>query len=242
MYMLKDFIRMAIIANSFVVCFVLASCADSNDEEMTPSLYTIIGTWKNIWGDDLRCDYSAYTFFEDGTGVNFDKGNGAVRFTYVYNPVTRGLTIHYSENEEDVYIIDNIASDYIVIEGVKYNKSDLTKNMLILGEWFLHVGDQEKATRVIFRYDGTYEAKDYDFDTYLLEEIHYSFSALSGIVTGTYSISENIISIKGESQISGDYFIDGLVVNGLRFIKTETPEAYPYLIGGYHDRNNTILH
>ena len=70
--------------------------------------------------------------------------------------------------------------------------------MLILGKWFLHVGS-EKVARVMFRYDGTYEAKDYDSSS--SDEFNSSFLfGLSGKVSGTYSISGNNISVKGESQ------------------------------------------
>lgn len=230
----NEFFRIAMIAVSLVMCFTFVSCGDNEDDnEPKPTSNSIVGTWKRIWGEDLRCDYTANTFFEDGTGIHFDKGNGAVRFTYVYNPETKVLTIRYSEYQQFEYVVETITSDYIEYDGKRYDKSELTKDMLILGEWFLHVGS-EKVTRVMFRYDGTYEAKDYDSSS--SDEFNSSFLGLSGKVSGTYSILGNNISIKGESQISGEYIIDGLVVNGLRFIKKETPDAYPYLIGGYNDR------
>lgn len=229
----NEFIRIAMIAISLVMCFTFVSCGDNDDNEPEPTPKSIVGTWKRIWGEDLRCDYTANTFFEDGTGVHFDKGNGAVRFTYVYNQESKVFTIRYSEYQQFEYVVETITSDYIEYDGKRYDKSELTKEMLILGEWFLHVGS-EKVTRVMFRYDGIYEAKDYDSSS--SDEFNSSFLGLSGKVSGTYSISGNNISIKGESQISGEYIIDGLVVNGLRFIKKETPDAYPYLIGGYNNR------
>lgn len=229
----NEIIRIAMFAVSLVMCFALVSCGD--DDESRPIPHSIVGTWKEIWGDDLRCCYTAYSFFEDGTGVYFDKGNGARRFTYEYYPETKLLIMRESDSYMEEYVVETIKSDYIEFDGDKYYKSELTKDMLILGEWFLHVGS-DKKTRVLFQFDGTYEAKDYDSDLSSSDEFYYSFSGLSGKVYGTYSISKNYISIKGDSQISGEYIIDGLVVNGLRFIKKETPDAYPYLIGGYKDR------
>ena len=82
---------------------------------------------------------------------------------------------------------------------------------------------------------GTYEAKDYYNDD-ATDEWDYSFSGLSGKVSGTWSISDKRLSIKGSSQIAGEYIIEGLVVNGCRLVRASNPDEYPYLLGGWHQR------
>lgn len=87
----------------FVVfgAFTFLSCGDdddgsNNNHNAKQSPTSIIGTWRNNWGNDAK-SYTAYSFFEDGTGLVFDKGNGARRFTYTYNLQTQSLNIDYSE-------------------------------------------------------------------------------------------------------------------------------------------------
>lgn len=229
-----------------IVCGGFASCGDDDDdngnknEETTSS---IIGTWKDAWSDGPR-GYTAYSFFEDGTGLMFDKGNGAERFTYTYNAQTRIVSIEYSEYDKEDMTVSSITSSSLIMDGDEYKKTELTYDMLILGEWYLHVDARNssgKGTRVVFTADwnvegtGTYEAKDYYNDD-ATDEWNYSFSGLSGKVSGTWSMSNNKLSIKGQSQIAGDYLIEGLVVNGCRLVRASHPDEYPYLLGGWHDR------
>ena len=233
-------LMVAIVSVGFVSC---GDDDDDNDNKEKQSSTSIIGTWCNYWGSDAR-SYTAYSFFEDGTGLMFDKGNGAKRFTYTFNPQTLWMTIVYSEYDKRNINITKLTSSMLVIDGNEYKKTELTYPMLILGEWYLHVDARNslgKGTRVVFTADwdkegtGTYEAKDYYNDD-ATEEWNYSFSGLSGKVSGTWSISDKRLSIKGSSQIAGEYIIESLVVNGCRFVRASNPDEYPYLLGGWHQR------
>lgn len=222
--------------------FVSKEEVETGEEEN--SISSISGTWKNSWGDGPR-GCTAYSFFDDGTGLYFDKGNGARRFTYTYDKQAKIVNIEYSEYQNEQLEISKLTANTLVMNGDEYKKSELTYDMLILGEWYLHVDAYNslgKSTRVLFSADyevegiGTYEAKDYYNGDGSGEEFHYSFYGLSNKVNGTWSISNNKLSIKGESQIAGDYIIEGLVVNGCRLIRESNPNEQPYLFGGWHDR------
>ena len=232
-------LMVAILSASFV------SCGDdddnSNKEEQAST--SIIGTWRYYWGNGPR-SYTAYSFFDDKTGLIFDKGNGAARFTYSFNSQTKIVNIEYSKYDKEQINISKITSNSLVIDGDKYDKVELTYNMLILGEWHLHVDSRNstgRGTRVRFTADyetegmGTYEAKDY-FNDDATDEWDYSFSGLSEKVSGTWSITDKRLSIKGPSQIAGEYIIEGLVVNGCRLVRASNPNEYPYLIGEWHQR------
>lgn len=109
---------------------------------------------------------------------------------------------------------------------------------MILGEWVINVNPQEymgRSSRVIFFADGKYEAKDY-YNFNVTDERDVPFTELNGKISGTWAISRNRITIDGYSQIAGDYIIDGLVENGMRLIRADSPNEYPYLIGGWHNR------
>lgn len=220
---------------------------NGNNNEESNNSGSIIGTWLDQWGEGPR-SYTAYTFFEKGKGLYFDKGNGAEAFTYTYNPQSQSVIIVYSEYDKDELSISKSTSNGLTIEGDEYKKTELTYDMLILGEWNLHVGgintdgESGKSTRVVFTADwkvegtGTYEAKDY-YNSDASDEWYYSFSGLSGKVSGTWSITDNRLSIKGQSQIAGEYIIEGLVVNGCRLVRASNPDEYPYLTGGWwHQR------
>ena len=243
-------LMVVIVSVGFVSCGGDDDDNDNNNnkqvEEGTTTSISIIGTWRNSWGDGPR-GYTAYSFFDDGTGLMFDGGNGAERFTYSFNSQTKIVSIEYSEYDKEQMTVSQITSNVLVMDGDEYKKVELTNAMLILGEWYLHVGGintdgvEGKGTRVVFSADwneegtGTYEAKDYYNDD-AIDEWDYSFSGLSGTVSGTWSITGNRLSIKGASQIAGEYIIEGLVVNGCRLVRASNPDEYPYLLGGWHQR------
>lgn len=208
---------------------------DSEDSEIKVYVKNaIVGTWRDDWGSGAG-SYTAYSFFEDGTGLYFDKGNGARRFTYIYNQQLQVINTNYivSGSEEQI-TISKITSNELVIEGDEYKKTDLTHSMLILGEWMLHVNvesEEEHKTIVDFNYDGTYEAQDYRGWYY-----GNSMGDLIGTYTGTYNIAGNKIFITGQSQIAGEYIIEGLVANGCRLVRASNPDEYPYLFGGFYER------
>ena len=236
-----------------IVSVSLVSCGDDEDDnndnnnnnnnnKEEQSSASIIGTWRNDWGSGAR-SYTAYSFFEDGTGLTFDKGNSAKRFSYTYNSNPQSVNIVYSEYDKNM-TISKLTSSMLVMNGDEYKKIELSYSMLILGEWYLHVDARNssgKGTRVVFTADwdkegtGTYEAKDY-YNDEATDEWDYSFSGLSGKVSGTWSISDKRLSIKGSSQIAGEYIIEGLVVNGCRLVRASNPDEYPYLLGGWHQR------
>ncbi len=233
-------LMVAIVSISFVSCSNDDDNNKQDDEETTTS---IIGTWRDSW-DDGPCGYTAYSFFDDGTGLYFDKGNGAECFTYTYNVPSNNVSIEYNEYDKEQMTVSKVTSNTLVMDGEEYQKVELTYDMLILGEWYLHVdasNNHEKGTRVVFTADwdvwgtGTYEAKDYYNDDARYES-DYSFNGLKGTVSGTWSISGKELSIKGSSQIAGKYIIESLVVNGCRLVRASYPDEYPYLIGGWHQR------
>lgn len=234
--------RIKMLAMAFLIAIIGAgtftACSSDDDDDNTKNKTSIIGTWRQDWGDDKTRDYTAYSFFEDKTGLFFDKGNGAERFSYEYNNNT--ITIIYNEDDYTEKLkVSDLSNKSISIDGESYYKTELTYDMLILGEWYIHVGignGAETKTRVCFYCNGTFDAKDYATDTDAMKETYQSFNSLSNIKKGTYSIKGKEININGSSQIAGIYIIDGLVANGFRFIRADKPNEYPYLIGGYHDR------
>ena len=235
--------KIKMITKIFLIAIIgvtFCSCSSNDDDDDTKDKVSIVGTWRQDWGDDKNCDYTAYSFFNDGTGLSFDKGNGAERFNYEYNNNT--VNIKYNEEYYDYtekLEIANLNNKSISIDGETYYKTELTYDMLILGEWYLHVdmgNGSEKKTRVKFYYDGTFDAKDYATDGEAMKETYQNFTSLTNMKHGTYTIKGKEINISGNTQIAGKYIIDGLVVNGLRFIRSDKPKEYPYLIGGYHNR------
>lgn len=238
----------------FSLNFIVCACGDDEQkEEMSEptkdlgeeenTISSISGTWRCSWGDGPR-EYTAYSFFDDGTGLIFDKGNGAECFTYIYDNQAKFVKIKYDEYENEQLKISKLTAKALVMDDEEYKKSELTYEMLILGEWYLHVDTDNssgKSTRVLFSADwdfegiGTYEAKDY-YNGDGWKESNYSFQGLDNKVNGTWAIKNNKLSIKGKSQIVGDYIIDGLVVNGCRLIRESNPNEYPYLVGGWNGR------
>ena len=224
----------AIVSVGFVSCSDDDDKNDNNNNNEEQSSSSIIGTWRNDWGSGAR-SYTAYSFFEDGTGLMFDKGNGAQRFTYTYNSHPQSVNIVYSEYDKENMAISKLTSSVLVMDGDEYKKVELTYDMLILGEWLLHVNvqnsDEEHKTVVTFWADGKYEAEDYVGWYY-----GNSLGDLQGTYNGTWSITDKRLSIKGSSQIAGEYIIEGLVVNGCRLVRASNPDEYPYLLGGWHQR------
>lgn len=247
--MKKNLLDLVTILMLALVSFGFTSCSSNDDDnnnkdELLSS--SIIGTWRESWGEGPS-KYTAYSFFDDGTGLHFDKGNGAQHFTYSFNFQTKNVSIEYSEYDKEQMIVSKITSNSLVMNGDEYKKVVLTYDMLILGEWYLYVGGINtdgvigKKTRVVFRADnyvegtGTYEAKDYyNYDD--TDEWKHSFYGLSGRVNGTWSIKGERLSIKGSSQIAGEYIIADLVVDGCRLVRASNPEEFPYLIGGWYQR------
>ena len=220
----------------FVVMFCFSFTACSDDENNNPEegilLDSITGTWRQDWGRDPLTDYTVYHFMSDNEGAYFDKGNGAEQFTYTFDLSEKTVTISYSEYDKEVLPISKLTSSTLVMDGEEYKKAKLTNDMLILGKWLFYVDLQntpDSQAIVNFQNDGSYKAQDYIY--------HYNApNEILGNFTGTYTITDNSISITGDSQIAGEYIIDGLVINGCRFIKKDSPNTHPYLIGGYYER------
>jgi len=228
----------------FVATYSCSLTSCGNSEEEKPESTSIVGLWREDWGDDPRCDYTAYYFAEDGTGASWDKGNGGERFEYTYDDKRGVIEAVYNEYQKETLKVSDLTVKSVVLDSDTYIKSDLTYNLIILGEWNIHVMKDDSYdsgfTRVRFKYDGTYEAiVDID-DGYGSAELHYSFDSPDfddRRVYGEYAFKGNDkISITGDPQFKGEYIIDGLVINGMRLIRSETPKAYPHLVGGWHNR------
>lgn len=215
---------------------ILPGGSDSDNEGSVSG--SLVGTWRCDNGVSSY-DFTAYSFFEDGTGLYFgDKTVGPVSFSYTFDRSEKKINISLLTYEETKTLsISKLTSDVAVIDGSQYRKCALTNDMLILGCWLLHVdalnSKVEKVTEVIFKSDGTYQASDTVDDTFW------------GTFYGTYTITDKYITILSDSrtrenggcsQIVGKYIIDGLVVNGCRLIRAEYPDEYPYLIGGWYNR------
>lgn len=222
-------LMVAIVSISFVSCSNDDDNNKQDDEETTTS---IIGTWRDSW-DDGPYGYTAYSFFDDGTGLYFDKGNSAECFTYTYNVPSNNVSIEYNEYDKEQMTVSKVTSNTLVMDGEEYQKVELTYDMLILGEWDLRIdanNNYEKRTRVVFSADwdlwgiGTYEAKDYNNVNDARYESH----------SGTWSISGKELLIKGSSQIAGKYIIERLVVNECRFVRATNPDEKPYLLGRWY--------
>lgn len=195
----------------------------------------IVGTWRDDWGSDLNYDYTAFSFFEDGTGLYFDKGNPGKRFTYTYSLSPQFVEIAYNEYYKEQLAISKLTSNVLILDEEEYKKSELTYSMLIIGKWRLHVdvenSDEEQKSVVSFSPSGWYETKDY-----VGWSVGNSLGELQGTYSGEWSINGDRLLIEGESRIAGEYIIEGLVVNGCRLVRASNPDEYPYLIGGWYDR------
>lgn len=217
---------------AFTIFGILLPSCSSDDNDVTENSNLLIGTWRYDWGDDPLYNYTAYSFFDNGTGIYFDKGNAAESFLYTYDTQRQEITIIEHEYYSYPLIVKSLKPDVLEIyddyddEIEVYRRTELTYDMLILGEWYLHVDPlnyHERGTMVTFYAGGSYEAIDKD-----------SFSE----VNGTWSIKNNIISISGPSQIAGRYIIDTLVINGIRLIRADHPDESPYLVGGWNNRGD----
>lgn len=229
------------------VCVLFVSCGDDDDDVIqgqAPS--SIIGTWRYNFKSGPR-GYTAYSFFEDGTGLYFDKGNAGEMFTYTYISNPQSVNVIFSKYDKEQIPISRLTSNVLVLDGNEYKKTELTNAMLIIGEWSMQVDARNytgKRTRVRFysgsdnERSGTYDAKDY-YNNDASDEWSYSFPSLSinGIASGTWSINGNRLSIDGQSQIAGEYIIESLSVNSCRLIRASYPNEYPYIIGVWHGRH-----
>ena len=130
----KDLFNWMTILMVAIVSVGFVSCGDDDDDNNK----LIIGTWRRSWGDGPR-QYTAYSFFDDGTGLSFDKGNGAERFTYAFDSQTKIVSIEYSEYYKEQMTVSKITSNSLVMDGDEYKKVELTYDMLILGEWYFNV-------------------------------------------------------------------------------------------------------
>lgn len=260
---MKNFKRffLPIMAVAMMTPFLSCSSDDDKSEDPEPVVdpvggsnsgaenpeNSLTGLWRYDWGDDPRTDYTAYYFGEKdeyyGTysGVYFDKGNGGEQFEYQYDKSSQTVELDYQTGGTESLKIDGLSSKSIVIDGDRYEKAELTKELILLGEWTLHVGEQSarSISRVEFLNDGSYVAVDNIDQSYGSIELSCSFNASdfrNRYVYGRYYLDDKNISFTGNSDIAGDYIIDGLVVNGMRLIRASHPDEYPYIIGEWSDR------
>jgi len=191
----------------------------------------------NYYGDDPLYEYSAKIFFEDGTGLNFDKGNGGSYFLYMYDSQTKILTILEGTSVKLTYIVTGLTSNTLKLhedwededDTYKKQSSFLTNDKLILGKWTVWRSSGISSvgmSEVCFYADGTYEADDYSLN---IKPEYFKDS-----FTGTYSITGNTITIKGQSQIAGEYTIETLDVGVARFLDPKS--GYADFIGIWRDR------
>ena len=81
-------------------------------------------------------------------------------------------------------------------------------------------------SEVCFYADGTYETDDYSLN---IKPEYFKDS-----FTGIYSITGNTITIKGQSQIAGEYTIETLDAGVARFLDPKS--GYADFIGIWRDR------
>ena len=219
------------------VCVLFVSCGDNDDVIQGQAPSSIIGTWRYDFKSG-PWNYTAFSFFEDGTGLCFDKGNAGEKFTYTYISNPQSVNIVYSKYKKEQIPISRLTSNTLVLDGNEYKKTELTNAMLIIGEWSMQVNYTGIRTRVEFHSgsdnekSGTYDAKDY-YNNDASDEWSYDFSSpsINGKVSGTWSINGNRLNINGQSQIAGEYIIEDLAVYSLRLIRASFSNDYPYIIG-----------
>lgn len=65
------------LAMAFLIAIIGAgtftACSSDDDDDNTKNKTSIIGTWRQDWGDDKTRDYTAYSFFEDKTDYSSTK-------------------------------------------------------------------------------------------------------------------------------------------------------------------------
>ena len=87
----NEFIRIAMIAVSLVMCFTLVSCGDNDDDEPKPTSNSIVGTWRSEFSDG----YQLLSFNKDGTytlvEIDNQSGNWSEegKFTFSENTIIR---------------------------------------------------------------------------------------------------------------------------------------------------------
>ena len=86
----NEFIRIAMIAISLVMCFTFVSCGDNEDDnEPKPTSNSIVGTWKSEFSDG----YQLLSFNKDGTytlvEIDNQSGNWSEegKFTFSENTI-----------------------------------------------------------------------------------------------------------------------------------------------------------
>lgn len=202
----------------------------------------LLGMWRCDWGDDPTSDYTAY-YFEKGEqerkpwGAFFDKGNSGELFHYTFNESTQTVDIEYTESSEhETLSITDFKLNAMKIDGEIYNKSELTEEMILLGEWLFYIDPSsmpDYMSRVKFFSDGTYAY----IDRVESSEVDVNFDSFADrVVYGRYYINNKNITFTGNSDIAGDYIIDALLINGMRLIRADHPNEHPYIIGNWVNR------
>lgn len=171
---------------------------------------------KHGWASDKRIQFEYI----------YDKSSGQISLIK-QNEIISRLSISKLTKS---YFIDDYGND-----PIKYIKSELTNEFIILGEWLLHKMDNlsnQEMIRIRFNNDGTYQ---------LIEGIFWSKGGINyegngNIQTGIYKITSDELILQGSSGLSGRYMIEGLTFNGMRLIKVDDPSApIPYLVGGWYE-------
>lgn len=214
---------------------------DTPPSEPAPSK-SISGTWRHDDSDDSGNSYILFHFGSDGEGAYWEKGLGGEPFKYKYDISSGSVELDWGNpGDTEVLRLSSMTSKSVDIDDLRFYRTDLTYEYIILGQWLFHVNMNNPGnpaattlTRIIFNIDGTYEAKD----KLSQAEVDYSFNApsLPDSKYGTYTIEDSFITFSGDSDIAGRYIIDGLVINGCRLIRADHPDEYPYIIGSWVDR------
>ncbi len=229
---------------------VTACGSDSDDGKEKPGVASegkisasdLLGMWRCDWGDDPMSDYTAYYFVKGNQdtkpwGAFFDKGNaGRLFHHYTFNELTQTVEIEHSEFDHETLSITDFKSNTMKIDGEIYKKSELTEEMILLGEWLFYIDPSsmpDYMSRMKFFSDGTYAY----IDRVESSEVDINFDSFDDrVVYGRYYINNKNITFTGNSGIAGDYIIDGLVINGMRLIRADHPDEYPYIIGKWVNR------
>lgn len=45
-----------------IIGVTFCSCSSNDDDDDTKDKVSIVGTWRQDWGDDKNCEYTAYSF------------------------------------------------------------------------------------------------------------------------------------------------------------------------------------
>lgn len=243
---MKNVNCLSIVWGVFVCMLSFSSCAgEDNEENGSQEVLSekLLGHWKQEEREGNYYYCEILTFLQDGVyEVKWreETSTGEEGGTYSYDVSGNKLAINclYGEKtgkhtytisvltdnelvlvERDGDVLNYLRTEDVTIPGIEEDGKDYGK--LISGTWTILMDDPSWKSIVTFKANGTYTSKDY-YDI----EGNQTFSEFDGSYNGTYTISNQRISINGEAAIAGEYTIVSMSANSGRFVDKDGWKLY----------------